>query len=270
MAAIALIAATALAFGLASAGESRLALRCHAVEYGLIPYELTHPGAQLTDPWCQPQPGADEHAGHDHPRSDPGLTANAPTWVTPLTAPFVHGSVASLLATLLFLWALAPALERRLGALRVLGLFAAGALATAATLVALSPQEPIVTVGGSGAVAALLGGCFVACRRARLTSLELPLAAVAAAWLAAQAWLLAADAAQPVAGTGGDIAYLAPVGGLLAGALLTRAYSSRANAASNATREGAKSVRRTNASASWAPYSRSMPESSHSIESGPS
>ena len=67
-AAIALIAATVLAFGLASAGESRLALRCHAVEYGLIPYELTHPGAQLTDPWCQPQPGADEHAGHDHPR----------------------------------------------------------------------------------------------------------------------------------------------------------------------------------------------------------
>ena len=222
MAAIALIAATVLAFGLASAGESRLALRCHAVEYGLIPYELTHPGAQLTDPWCQPQPGADEHAGHDHPRSDPGLTADAPAWVTPLTAPFVHGGVGALVATLLVLWALAPALERRLGALRVLGLYAAGALASAATLVVLAPEEPIVTVGGSGAVAALVGGCLVACRRARLTSLELPYAAVATAWLATQAWLLAADAAQPVAGLGGDIAYLAPAGGLLAGALLTR------------------------------------------------
>src|SRR5918998_531875 len=42
-----------------------------------------------------------------------------------------------------------------------------------------------------------------------------------------------------------------------------------ANAASNATEDGAKSVRRTKASASGAPQSRSMPESSHSIERGP-
>src|SRR6202022_3528383 len=42
------------------------------------------------------------------------------------------------------------------------------------------------------------------------------------------------------------------------------------NAASKATFEGAKSVRRTSASASGAPQSRSMPESSHSIDSGPS
>ena len=40
-------------------------------------------------------------------------------------------------------------------------------------------------------------------------------------------------------------------------------------AASKAISEGAKSVRRTNASASGAPQSRSMPLSSHSIESGP-
>jgi membrane associated rhomboid family serine protease len=213
VATIALIVATVLGFALASAGESRLALRCHAVEYGLIPYELTHPGARLTDPWCQPQPG-DEHAGHDHPRGDPGLTADAPTWATPLTAPFVHGSIAALVATLLFLWALGPALERRLGAARVLALFAAGALASAAALVALAPDLPIVTVGGSGAVAALVAGHAVACPRARLT--------VAAAWLAAQACLWLVDAAQPVAGIGGDVAYLAPAGGLLAGALLTR------------------------------------------------
>src|SRR4029078_10546737 len=43
----------------------------------------------------------------------------------------------------------------------------------------------------------------------------------------------------------------------------------RAIAASKASAEGAKSLRRTNASASCAPYSRSIPESSHSIDSGP-
>ena len=40
-------------------------------------------------------------------------------------------------------------------------------------------------------------------------------------------------------------------------------------AASNAISDGEKSVLRTNASASGAPQSRSMPLSSHSIESGP-
>jgi hypothetical protein len=43
----------------------------------------------------------------------------------------------------------------------------------------------------------------------------------------------------------------------------------RCMAASKATSEGVKSVRRTNANASCAPHSRSIPESSHSIESGP-
>ena len=40
-------------------------------------------------------------------------------------------------------------------------------------------------------------------------------------------------------------------------------------AASKARLDAGKSVRRTNARASWAPYSRSIPESSHSMESGP-
>jgi hypothetical protein len=51
-------------------------------------------------------------------------------------------------------------------------------------------------------------------------------------------------------------------------AALAGAYE-RSKAASKATVEGEKSVARTNASASGAPQSRSMPESSHSIESGP-
>src|ERR671915_286166 len=47
-------------------------------------------------------------------------------------------------------------------------------------------------------------------------------------------------------------------------------HASFAKAASKATSDGEKSVPRTKASASGAPQSRSMPESSHSIESGPS
>ena len=42
------------------------------------------------------------------------------------------------------------------------------------------------------------------------------------------------------------------------------------NAASNAAEGGSNAVRRTNAYASGAPTSRSIPASSHSIEMGPS
>jgi len=47
------------------------------------------------------------------------------------------------------------------------------------------------------------------------------------------------------------------------------AAASRCIAASKARPDAGKSVRRTKARASWAPYSRSIPESSHSMESGP-
>ena len=46
-------------------------------------------------------------------------------------------------------------------------------------------------------------------------------------------------------------------------------YSDWVKAASKAIREAVRSVRRTKASASGAPCSRSMPLSSHSIDSGP-
>ena len=59
------------------------------------------------------------------------------------------------------------------------------------------------------------------------------------------------------------------VGGLAKTVVDPDGYRSRANAASNATADGAKSMRRTKLSASRAPHSRSMPESSHSIDSGP-
>ena len=65
------------------------------------------------------------------------------------------------------------------------------------------------------------------------------------------------------------IAYLmdVPAGG--GGPRPLRGAYGRSKAASKATVDGEKSVARTNASASGAPQSRSMPESSHSIESGP-
>jgi membrane associated rhomboid family serine protease len=203
--------------------------RCNAIEYGLIPYEITHPGAQLTDPYCQAQPesllhGDEEPAAggqaHDHPRTDPGIIADAPTWLTPLTATFMHGSLLHLAASVLALLIFGPRLERRLGRSRTLALFVLGAVASSAALILLAPNLPIATIGATGAVAALVGGHVALWPRARLTPFELPAFAVAAGWLLLDAAIADQDAAQPVAGAGGDIAYLTPAAGLIVGLLL--------------------------------------------------
>ena len=200
--------------------------RCNAIEYGLIPYELTHPRTPLTDPYCQPQPGAaeDEHA---HPRSDPGLTADAPAWATVVTSAFMHGSFLQLVASVLFLAFLGPPLERRLGRIRFLALYLLAGLAATATLIALAPNLPIVTLGATGSVAGVIGALVALEPRSRQTWFELPAGALLGVWLTAQLWLAGADAGQPVAGEGGDIAYLAPIGGLAAGVLWAAAVHAR-------------------------------------------
>jgi hypothetical protein len=90
-------------------------------------YEVTHPGDQLPDPYCQaaPEPAgaAGEEDEHDHPRSDPGLVADAPTALTVFTAGVMHGSLLHVALNMLFLWIFGSRLERSIGLWRVIGLF---------------------------------------------------------------------------------------------------------------------------------------------------
>jgi membrane associated rhomboid family serine protease len=209
-----------------SAAPRGIEFRCDVVSFGLIPFEVTHPGETLSDPYCQPQPAV---AGeeHDHPRSDPGLAADTPTWLTPLTAMFMHGSVSALLTSMIFLLVFGLPVERRIGPLRLVALFLASGLASAAMLIALAPNLPIVTIGAAGAVSGLAGAQLALSPGARLTPLQLPAWGLFAIWAVAQALLARTDAAQPVAGIGGDIAYIAPVAGLLAGLAGGRSLAAR-------------------------------------------
>jgi rhomboid family protein len=223
-----LIAVNVLAFLVFQGGsptlsaETGIEFRCNAVEYGLIPYEVTHPGEQLSDPYCQAAPeeagAAHEEHAHEEPRSDPGLVADAPTALTIPTSVLMHGSLLHLGLNMLFLWIFGSRLERRIGSWRLLGLYVLGAAATVAALIALAPDLPIATIGSSGAVAAVIGACLVRFPRENLTFFALPVAVLAGAWVAAQLLVAQLDLAQPVAGDGGDVAYLAQLGGLLAGA----------------------------------------------------
>lgn len=196
--------------GLTLGASKGIDFRCNAAEYGLIPYEVTHPGTQLTDPYCQPQAAAPDD-GHEHGRSDPGLVADAPAWLTVATSTFMHGGLLPLGASVLFLVLFGAALERRIGAGRLLGIFLLAGLATSTALVAFVPNLPIVTlIGAAGAIGGVIGANVVLLRGSL---------ALVGAWVAVQVAVFNLDAAQPVAGAGGDVAYLVPAVGLLIGVL---------------------------------------------------
>ena len=97
--------------GTLSLGDpSSQAYLTNLIDYGAIPYELTHPGDNcefvnnFQDIACEGQRGV---AG----RADP----QPPTWITPFTAMFMHGGLLHLGGNMLFLWIFGNNVEDAMG-----------------------------------------------------------------------------------------------------------------------------------------------------------
>jgi len=199
------------------------------LEYGAIPYEITHPG------------------------SDCGLTANdqvvcegqadvsgeapdqAPWYVTLFTSMFMHGSLLHLGGNMLFLWIFGNNIEDSMGRPRFVAFYLLGGIAALAAHVLIDPSSTVPTVGASGAIAAVLGGYAILYPRARVltvvfiiifvTVVQLPALLVLGLWFLLQ--LLPAFS-EPVVGGGGGVAYFAHIGGFVFGLLLIRVFADRA------------------------------------------
>jgi membrane associated rhomboid family serine protease len=212
--------------GLGDFGNQRV------VEYGAIPYEVTHPGKECAATAdggiaCEGQPGVSGEA-----------PAQAPTWVTVITSMFMHGSLLHLGGNMLFLWIFGNNIEDSMSRLRFAGFYLLGGLAALAAQTFIGPNSPIPTVGASGAIAAVLGGYALLYPRARVvtvifiiiffTFVELPALVVLGLWFLIQLLYGAADLSQPV-GQGGGVAYWAHIGGFVFGLLMIKLVSNRPN-----------------------------------------
>ncbi len=103
------------------------------VEYGAIPYEVTHPGEQCIargrELACVPEAQAERAVGREL----------APTWLTVLTSMFMHGGVLHLAGNMLFLWIFGNNVEDSMGRVRFLLFYVLGGVAALAALAVLSP-----------------------------------------------------------------------------------------------------------------------------------
>jgi membrane associated rhomboid family serine protease len=222
------------------------------VEYGAIPYELTHPGrhcslavalehGRVIPPASPTRHGrvacegqvVQTDAGPETVRSAPDPT---PTWLTAFTSMFMHGGFLHIIGNMLFLWIFGNNVEDSMGRPRFVGYYLLGGLAALAGQVVFSPGSTAPTIGASGAVAAVLGGYILLFPRARVltvvfiifffTLIELPAMVMLGLWFLQQIYFGAAELSDPLGG-GAGVAYWAHIGGFLFGLLLIRAFATR-------------------------------------------
>ena len=150
-----------------------------------------------------------------------------PPYLTLVTYQFLHANIWHLLGNMIFLWVFGDDIEEAMGSLRFIGFYLASGVAAALIFVASSPHSQMPLVGASGAIAGILAAylMFRPCQKVLVflpwfllwfivrPVLRLDAFWVLGAWALAQLWSISVQ-------THDDVAYMAHVGGLLAGGSL--------------------------------------------------
>ena len=160
------------------------------------------------------------------PRDFFGAGADAGQWMTIVSSMFLHGGLMHLGGNMLYLWIFGNNVEDAMGHGRFLAFYLICGAAAALAQAISEPQTSIPMVGASGAISGVLGAYILIYPRARITVI-IPLGVilyptkvssvfVIGFWFVLQ--LVSASLAEPGAP---GVAWLAHVGGFVAGMLLT-------------------------------------------------
>ena len=198
---VALIVLNVLAFLLELGQGSEGALQSFIQAWGVVPREYT--------------------TGHDIAPLIP-----LPFWSTLLTSMFLHGGWMHLGGNMLYLWIFGDNLEKVMGHARFLVFYLVCGIAAAVAHIVFSGGSTVPTVGASGAISGVLGGYLVLFPRNRVRVLTrggivaVPAIVVLGFWIVIQ--LISGFGSIAATADTGGVAYLAHVGGFLAGLLLVK------------------------------------------------
>ena len=177
--------------------------------FAAVPYEITN-GVDLVE--AQPVTiGGEVYAVPQEP-------GPSPIWLTLITSMFMHGGLLHLGGNMLFLWIFGDNVEHRIGHLPyALFYLAAGVVASLAQIL-VNTDSVIPTLGASGAIAGVLGAYLVLFPGNRVLVLIIRFPVWVPAIVAIGMWA----ALQVIGGfgapaEGGGIAYMAHIGGFVAG-----------------------------------------------------
>jgi membrane associated rhomboid family serine protease len=150
-----------------------------------------------------------------------------PPYLTLLTHQFLHANFLHLLGNMLFLWIFGDDVEEAMGSLRFLAFYLCCGIGAGLAFVASSPHSLQPLVGASGAIAGILAAylMFKPCHKVLVfipwfilwifvrPVVRLDAFWVLGAWILTQFWSVSVQ-------TQDGVAYMAHIGGLVAGALL--------------------------------------------------
>jgi membrane associated rhomboid family serine protease len=156
-------------------------------------------------------------------------------YLTLLVSMFMHGSLMHLLGNMLFLWIFGDNIEHRIGHLRFIAFYLICGIAAGLAHIFFNSESMIPTVGASGAISGVLGGYLISFPRNRVYVMTWGGVASVPAVFMLGLWILL----QFVNGFGsvadtpetGGVAYLAHIGGFVAGMILAPLFTPRATAA---------------------------------------
>jgi membrane associated rhomboid family serine protease len=153
----------------------------------------------------------------EHPSAD-GITL--------LSAMFMHGGWLHLGGNMLYLWIFGDNVEDRFGSIKFLLFYLAAGLAATFAQYAVNPASNIPNVGASGAIAGVLGAYLLMFPKARVDVLlgrqvvAMPAFIVLGFWVVLQLVSGVGSIADTAQTEQGGVAYMAHVGGFVAGLVL--------------------------------------------------
>lgn len=154
------------------------------------------------------------------------LPAIPAAWLTLITSMFMHGSLMHLGGNMLYLWIFGNNIEDRLGHVQFMFFYLIGGLIAALSHVVFDASSQIPMVGASGAISAVLGAYMLAYPKARVVVLlwivvivrfiRVPAILMLGIWFVMQLSGFFSDMNR----SGGGVAWLAHIGGFVAGVVL--------------------------------------------------
>jgi membrane associated rhomboid family serine protease len=233
-----------------------------SLEYGAMPYRITHPkrsecflgiveqgGNQVgPDVVCEGTPelreaeklaGGQVQDANGEVSEIPGPVPldQAAWWITVFTSMFMHGGILHLGGNMLFLWIFGNNIEDSMGRTRFVLFYVLAGLVAVYGQALLDTGATAPTIGASGAIAGVLGGYALLFPQARVltlifiiffvTLIEVPAFLILGIWFVLQFLPAVGQTAIPdVAGDGG-VAYFAHVGGFLFGLAAIKLFANR-------------------------------------------
>lgn len=169
-------------------------------QFGLVPWELTS-GEEIT-----------QRPVHDGVRIWVlDVTSPIPSWGTIFSSMFVHSGWLHFGLNMLFLWVAGEGVEARVGHIKLILLYAAAGAGGVGAHVLVNSDSLVPLVGASGAISGILGVYLVAYPLSRSTLFIV-------FWFVSQLLNIVSSHGADASEVG--IAYMAHVGGFVAGVLL--------------------------------------------------